>query len=353
MATSVGLLSSIYSESHATEQQKIFEEQVQSLGVRFSHFQTRSCYEAVKQAATDPDTQSKVTQVLKLMPKTAQAIFEDDGGGEDMTTFWKVKSEAGYSFPPLSTILGPYMLLCGQPEVDHILDIGPGMGADSLVAAALGKQVTTIDIHTKQIKALQEEVKRVTRLVGIKSKISYKKGKLGYARMVLPVEWHGHFAHVNANKVFHFLDGEETQTMANNIARCTKEGGYVTLTFLTPTQGQPEWEAFRQRVEEKVQTPGVIFYDTKTDFSRGIAIHLSVSIVSDKVRVDETPALLKPSQKVEFLAGAGVHVMRQGRHYHTLETFMPYVQESFTLVDHAVIKEDSTMWYLSVILRKK
>lgn len=347
------LLGSIAHESHATDKQGLFEEQGQPLGVRFSDFQGLSYNEVVEQAVKDPDVKRKVIQILNLLPKAAQAILEDDGGIENMTTFGKVTSEAGYSFPPISTTLGPYIFLCSQPEVDHILDIGPGMGPDTLVATALGKKVTTIDIHKKQINALQKEVKRVTRLVGINSQISYKKGNLADARMVIPLDWHGSFTHVNANKVFHFLDDEETKTMAHNMALCTKAGGYATLTLLSPTQGQPEWEIFHQRVEEKAPAPGLIFYDTKTDFGRGTLISLGVSIVLDEVRTHETPALIKPSQKVEFLAKAGVHVLRQGRHYHTLETLMPYVEGSFSLVDHTMIKDDPTMWYLSVILRKK
>lgn len=196
--------------------------------------------------------------VLRLLPQDPQAILEDDGG-ISRDGVGKIKSEAGYSFPPSATVLGPFASLCMKSDADEILDIGPGMGPDTLVALALGKKVTTIDIHRKQIGAFKQEVARVCGKLNLTPQISYRKGNLADPELKIPEDWHSRFSLVNANKVLHFLDPQETSTMIKNMALATKPGGYATLTFLTPTPGEPEWEAFQKRTCEEIQNPGLIF----------------------------------------------------------------------------------------------
>ncbi|MBA3814115.1 MAG: class I SAM-dependent methyltransferase [Alphaproteobacteria bacterium] len=335
------LYSTASNHSHAMD---AIDETVTRTIPRYAEFEGLTPSEYIKKALpnTSEHQQRKIAELYISQGKCPSTPIQEDGTEESIDNLGKILPEGGYSFPPSAVIQGSYLYLCEKSA--NILVIGPGRGDDVIPPLALGKNVIPIDIHTKQLNELKQNVKKFLP----NSNLQVVKRNFAEAKTTIPTKWVNGFDLVNLTRVFHFLNDSETKTMVSNVHTLLKTGGYACIAVLAPTPGMDEDE-FNKQLKLGNPTPGLIYYDKLTTITNNCMVGETTEIVSYEELQKTTPLLTSPGQKTEFfkMGKLGdayiVHALRQGRHYHTLETFSPYLKDYFNIVDSYNLKSYDTI----------
>jgi SAM-dependent methyltransferase len=312
---------------------------------KYSEFEGLTPNQYVRKALpnTSELQQKKITELYIKQVRCTSTPIQEDGVEESIDNIGKILPEGGYSFPPSAVIQGPYLYLCEKAA--NILVIGPGRGDDVIPALALGKNVIPVDIHNNQLNELKLNVKKFLP----NTNLQVLKKNFAEATTTVPEKWINGFDLVNLTRVFHFLNDSETKTMVSNVYTCLKKGGYACITVLAPPKGM-EQDEFDKQLELGSPTPGLIYYEKLTTIKNNTIAGVTTEIVSYEELQKTTPKLTSPGQKIEFLKKGKpgdaymLHAHRQGRHYHTLETFAPYLENKFTIIDSHTLESYSTLF---------
>lgn len=240
-----------------------------------------------------------------------------------------VTKDYGWTFPPVPRVQRHLLSFCAQAtDPLNMMDIGAGYGIDSLFAL-LTKKIENLYALEKQ-KAQSELLKEVVEssirthvdssfpLSGFKV---FKKDFLTLA----PDFSRGAFNILNANKVGHFFDRNQTRIFGARANSLLKRGGRLFLTSLTPSPGS-EIEQF-MNTQEGEDLPGFVFYKLETMLVDGTQPGESRMLEVRKPREGEESAHF--FQKILSDRVITDRVM----HYHTAETLKKVLGDGFRILE--------------------
>lgn len=264
--------------------------------------------------------------------------------------------EGGFSFPPNASIQGPYLFACGQAPLKRVLDVGPGYGSDTIMALLTqNTQVTAVDIYPEQLDILNDRVKEICEGKKIGRFNTYKHN---FSVGAPPAKYREQFDIINANKVFHFLNDDQTKKMLENFHFMLKKYSLVFITVSTLTEKCKEYEQFIKNKKADLTAPGIIYYNIER---RAITSGLNGTIIGftepqRKILSKNEAKLPTLGHRIEKLVERGsdqYHIVSQVRHFHDLSTLENYLFPAFEIVDNTQYSPDLEDHFLSVVARKK
>ncbi len=245
-----------------------------------------------------------------------------------------IRTDFGYSFPPILKIQGAFLSRC-RPKI-NVLDIGAGSGNDSIMAAISGANVIAVDIIPQQIEQLKNRSKEILKNLG-----NYRLQTLerDFSKPgSVPEKYVGKIQIINANKIIHFLDDQETKDFINNASLMLSDNGFMFITACAP--------------EQEHERAGVCY--TKQTCS--ISDKANGEMKRENVSKEECP-LQTLRHSAEFLSanseGGLLHTIYYGRHFHTGDTLRDYLSLQFDVIDCAVVRSELNEPFISVIARKR
>lgn len=329
--------------AHAMDIAPLFDKETEG----FSAFKglTPQQYIAKCMPALTESEQEKGKKIfLKLASEGSSPILE--GTKDSVNNLGKVLPEGGYSFPPIMEIQGPLLSACAQKPVKHVLNIGPGSGNDDIMMLCTNNvQIISADIYQDQVAQLRQRVKDY---FGVLPKEKFFAHIQNYAdeKTELLNTFINGFEIANENKMLHFLTGEETKTCLKNTHTLLKDKGRLYLTVMTPVPNSDDDQHFKKQKALGVDCPGLIYYDT-------INYVGTQKLPELKILPNGAPELPSPGHKIEYYnQETRKHTLRQGRHYHDMETLTPYLDPYFHILDSTVVNYGAA-YFLSVIAEKK
>lgn len=289
--------------------------------------------------------QQAVAIFNSLVKEGISPIQEDDGGPSNQ--LGKIKTESGYTFPPIMELQGPFLEYCGTDKFKRVLDIGSGEGNDTI--PLLLAQVVAVDIHTRQLAALKSRVASKLSSVPapLKHFASFKRDFADKTAKV-PQQYKGGFQAVNLSRVAHFLTGAQLATLVGNVAEITSGDAVLSLVVSTylPSSREAQWVALQEK--QGLEDPGLVYYDHIKPL-KALFLPGTYQFVARK---DCT--LPSPGHKVEFLTPDQTKlVLRTGKYYHTLNSLNKYLSPYFDITDHTTVAVDAEDIFLAVLAKKK
>ncbi|HUB93145.1 MAG TPA: methyltransferase domain-containing protein [Verrucomicrobiae bacterium] len=109
------------------------------------------------------------------------------------------------------------------PKSGHILDLGAGLGQDSVYFSELGYQVTATDLNIEQLQKVSDHVSSV-KAVDLLQRLPFDEAIFDVV-----------YAHLS----LHYFDGQTTQNLFTDIYRVLKPNGL--LAFFTNSKDDPEY----------------------------------------------------------------------------------------------------------------
>ncbi|MCP4922613.1 MAG: hypothetical protein GY915_01095 [bacterium] len=291
-----------------------------------------------------------ITLVSTLKAGRNTPILEDNPVAS-MDNLGKNLFESGYSYPPIWEIQGPLLAALSTTFAGphKFMDIGPGSGNDtiSMICANPKSLIVSVDIHKNQKAQLIQRVRNHLDKNALKKFILFCHDFS--VEGSVPNKYVGKFTCINLNKVPHFLNKKQTETMFENVASLlgNEEGGLVFTTVSYP----PPFaiKAFEQRKRLMNNVPGPIYYDAvKTLYQQPVAYEV--------LPLGQKGLPKTPGHKIERLEKRGNKnflVIRQGRHFHDLETLSLYLEPYFDVLDSTIVEASDGEYFLSVIAQKK
>lgn len=337
------ILSTSMFSAHAMDTAPLFDKETEG----FAAFRGLTPQQYIKKcmpALTQSEQEEARKIFLKLVSEGDTPILE--GTKDSVDNLGKVLPEGGYSFPPIMEIQGPLLFDCAQKPVKHVLNIGPGSGNDDIMELCTNNvQVISADIYKDQLTQLKQ---RVQNHLGVLPKEKFFAHIQNYVdeKTQIHEKFQNGFEIVNANKMFHFLTGEETKTCIKNTHTLLKNKKRLYLTVMTPVPGSDDDQHFKKQKALGVDCPGLIYYDTIN--------YLGTQKLPElKILPNGAPELPNPGHKIEYYnAKSGIHTLRQGRHFHDIETLTPYLDPYFHILDSTVVNYGAA-YFLSIIAEKK
>lgn len=330
---------------HAMELESLFDKESEGFSA-FKNLSPNQYIEKCMPKLTSSEQEKKKNIFNKLVAEGSSPILE--GTKDSVDNLNKLLPEGGYSFPPFMEVQGPLLLDCAKTHVKHVLNIGPGSGNDDIMMLCTNNvQIIAADIYKDQVNQLKQ---RVQKYLGIVPKEKFFAHVKNYADESTPLQetLKNGFEIVNANKVLHFLTATETKTFLKNMDAFLKKGGRFYLTVMTPVPNSADDEHFKKQKALKADCPGLIYYDTINDLNNYYS-----SLPKVKILQNGAPELPSPGHKIEYLDKVtNMHTLRQGRHYHDMETLTPYLDPYFHILDSTVVNYEAT-YFLSIIAEKK
>ncbi len=226
-------------------------------------------------------------------------------------------------------------------------------------------QIIAVDIYEEQLKELDRNVKdTLTESFPLLiTKFSKLKRNFSDKTTLVPPKYVGAFEAVNLSRVLHFLNGEQTHTMLNNIAKMMKEGGLLSLTVSTIKPGSREEKWIDSQKTLGLEDPGLVYYDTIISNTQNrILAEMDGTLPGAIKQVDRRECQLSdPSHKIEFLkeilsvssVPAMMKILRQGRYFHTLQSIKPFLDRYFVIKDHTIYDYDGEDVFLALIAERK
>ncbi|AIL12414.1 hypothetical protein IM40_00985 [Candidatus Paracaedimonas acanthamoebae] len=359
-------------ENQANEPRKL------SLYSRYSDFTTLSTDEYIracmpKLAEDKPGAEAgkrllTAHTIYTRLCEGMQSPIKEDDQEASFNNLEKILSEGGYSFPPRKEIQGPFLYYCGNGPKKRVLDIGAGNGSDTLpLLMTHNVQVIAVDIHERQLKELKafvlEKFKDIFPELTTSNKFGAFTRNFADQTAEVPQKYKNKFEAVNLSRVLHFLNGEQTKTMLSNIATMMKEGGLLSLTVSTIKPGSKEEKWIDSQKNLGLENPGLVYYDTiKRIRKHPILGRQDYALPGEVNLVDRKECQLPdPGHKIEFAmetaavnsVPAIIHTLRQGRHYHTLESIKPFLDPYFVIKDHTIYDYDGEDIFLALIAERK
>ncbi|MBI2707150.1 MAG: hypothetical protein HYX35_02395 [Proteobacteria bacterium] len=265
-----------------------------------------------------------------------------------------VVEDYGWTFPPVPRVQRHLLEFCAQAEDPvNMMDIGAGYGIDSMFAL-LTKNVQNLYALEKQ-KKQKELLERVVRdsiqtyvdphfpLTGFKA---FTKDFLTLA----PDFSKGMFQVLNANKVIHFFDPNQTKIFGERATSLLKLGGRLFLTCLTPSPGS-EIETF-MNAHEAEDFPGYVFYTQETKLKK-----IQGKTIPGESRMLEVRKPKQTEKSAHFCQREFKGKVQTDRvmHYHTATTLAKVLGDEFTIVETMITtpeENNGTDHMVSIVAEK-
>ncbi len=302
--------------------------------------------------------QEEAAKIFNSLIKDGQSPIQEDDGGNSANNLNKVKTESGYSFPPIMELQGLFLEHCGTGNFKRVLDIGPGHGNDTIPLLLTNNvQVVAVDIHSLQLAALKQRV--TSKLTSTKHFGSFKKDFADKVTKV-PEQYKNGFQAVNLSRVAHFLTGTQLATLVSNVAAMMSENAVLSLTVSTFVSGSREEQWIASQEKQGLEDPGLVYYDQSRRLSKS-----DPSMNALLMRLPGTFQLVKrsacslpsPGHKVEFLTQVNssevIHTLRTGKYYHTPSSLHKYLSPYFDITDATTVAFDEEDIFLAVFAKKK
>ncbi len=261
----------------------------------------------------------KAEEILSRLRSDGQSAILDES-----------KTDYGFNFPPMFTILKPFLSQC-RPGV-NVMDIGAGKGNDSIMAAISGANVIAVDILSSQIEQIKTYSEEILKDFGPYRLRTFKRD---FSKQnSVPDKYVGKIQIVNANKVMHFLDDQETKIFINNVSLMLEDNGLIFITVCTPEE------------EQKYQREGICYIKQTCP--------LNDKMEFENVLKDSTPLVnLRGTEQFVDLSERGfLYTKYYARHFYTKKTLRDYLGPQFDILDDIIVKSEFGEPFISVIARK-
>lgn len=272
--------------------------------------------------------------------------------GQSMIIPGTLTRDYGWNFPPVPRVQKHLLEFCARaPHQVNMMDIGAGYGLDSMFAL-LTKNIKTLYALEKQ-KEQTELLKKVV-IGSIQTNVDPKFPLAHFKAFnkdfltLAPSFSRGAFDVLNANKVVHFFDNDQTKTFGERSGSLLKKGGRLFLTCLTPTPGSEIEEFMNSQTESEF--PGYVFYQQETMLIDG-------AIPGDS-RMLEVRKPTSAEQSAHFLQrDLGDRVVTDRvMHYHTAETLAKMLGDNFDILETMITtpeENNGTDHMISIVAQKK
>lgn len=292
------------------------------------------------------DYTNKVADCYRDILKNKKEILHDEGYGDflgkQIPVTGQVIQDYGWNFPSIPRVqIHLLNFIAKAPHPVTMMDIGPGYGFDSLMALLTKnvKVLFAVENQKRQYDALKYTVtesirQNVDASFPVSSFIPLHKNCLTLPSPFCP----GAFNVLNANKVIHFFDEEETTKFATATSVLLPKGGILLLTCLTPTPGS-EIETFMNSQKES-NSPGYVFYRLQTEVLPDNTPGRSSVLEVRRPKTEEKSAyfLQKIYQDGDYAYAVTDRVM----HYHTAETLKKIFEPAFKIVETMILTPEET-----------
>lgn len=243
-----------------------------------------------------------------------------------------VVEDYGWTFPSVPRVQRHLLEFCAQAEDPvNMMDIGAGYGLDSMFAL-LTKKVKNLYALEKQ-KAQKELLERVV-TGSIKQGVDPHFPLTGFKAFtkdfltLAPDFSKGMFHVLNANKVIHFFDPNQTKIFGERATSLLKLGGRLFLTCLTPSPGS-EIEKFMHS-QEGEEFPGYIFYTQETKLKE---IQGTIGLGESRMLEVRKPKQTEKSAHFCQREFKGKVQTDRVMHYHTATTLAKVLGDEFTILE--------------------
>jgi SAM-dependent methyltransferase len=241
--------------------------------------------------------------------------------------------DVGYNFPPILKIQGPFLSQCKQKKL--VFDIGAGHGNDTIMARLSGATVIPVDIFPEQLAFLNSRAAPIFDKKP-KDKVFITLNK-DFSKVGSVDEKHvGKVNIINANKIMHFLDEQETINFIDNAYLMLSNNGLMFITVSTP--------------EEAHQREGVSYTKRTINFNK----ELGTKSVGEEEEITKEESLLGSLRnKREYInIPKSQSYEYYGRHFHTIDTLRDYLSPKFDIVDYTNVRGVSEELFISIIAKK-
>lgn len=263
-----------------------------------------------------------------------------------------VTKDYGWNFPPVPRVQKHLLEFCAKANNPvNMMDIGAGFGLDSMFAL-LTKNIKNLFALEKQ-KAQVELLKQVV-IGSIKTNVDsnfplsvFKAFNKDFLTLA-PDYSKGAFDVLNANKVAHFFDIDETKIFGERSGSLLKTGARLFLTCLTPTPGSEIEEFMNSQTESEF--PGYVFYKQETKLMEG-------NQPGDS-RMLEVRKPASTEQSAHFFQQVFKDRVITDRvmHYHTVETLAKMLGDNFNIIKTMITtpeENNGTDYMISIVAEKK
>ena len=263
-----------------------------------------------------------------------------------------VTTDYEWQFPPVPRVQRHLLEFCAKSKNPvNMMDIGAGYGIDSLFAL-LTKNIKNLYALEKQ-KAQADLLKHVVTgsiHTHVSSEFPLQHFKAFHKDFLTlaPDFSKGAFDVLNANKVVHFFDIDQTKIFAERSSSLLKKGGRLFLTCLTPTPGS-EIEAFMNSQIER-EFPGYVFYKQETRL-----IGMNIPGESHMLEV-RTPTPHEQSAHFYQSISRDHVITDRVMHYHTSETLQSLLGDNFDVIKTMITtpkENNGTDHMISIVAEKK
>lgn len=263
-----------------------------------------------------------------------------------------VTYDYGWTFPPVPRVQKHLLEFCANAEKPvNMMDIGAGYGLDSLFSL-LTKNIKNLYALEKQ-KVQTELLKQVV-IGSIKTNVdsnfplkafqAFNKDFLTLA----PDFSKGGFDVLNANKVVHFFDIDQTKTFGERSGTLLKKGGRLFLTCLTPTP-ESKIENFMNSQEDS-EFPGYVYYQQETMLiDDNIPGDSQIFEVRQPTSNEKSAHFFQKTYKKRVVTERVIH-------YHTIKTLAKMLGDNFDILETMITTPEENNGpdhMISIVAQKK
>ena len=246
---------------------------------------------------------------------------------------YTVYTDFGSNFPSIYQIQKELLEFCSQcVQKEMFIDVGAGCGYDTIAMILTGKaHVTAFEIEKPQYEILKN---RVISLLSEINKNSLEKNvefrHADFLKVEYSKDFEGQFSGINANKIIHFLDPEQTETFFHKAAFLLKPGGRLFITTAMPTPGDQFEEFIKKNQNDKF--PGFVFYKRKDRLNEngdkivGEPVLMSVRQPTSHEQGGYFFQTIEKDDKNTFV------VTDRVIHYHTEQTLTHILNDKFKII---------------------
>lgn len=298
------------------------------------------------------DYMAKVVSVYEHTLTTKREISHD----RPMLLPGVEQEDYGWNFPSMPRIQNELLQFCVQADDEvRIADVGAGFGFDSLFTLLTKRaKVTAFEKPKAQFENLKfTVVQSILQNVDKNFPVSkFQPLNRDFLELKMSPALRHTFDGINANKVIHFFDPEQTNTFKDKISFLLKSGGRLFLTCLTPTPRSMIEDFMNSKAQEEL-FPGYIFYREKSKLSGYDDISESEWIDVRRPMNEKSAYFLQNYRREgdkEFV------ITDRVMHYHNRETLARVLGEEFNILKTFIIPPEENRgrdYMISIVAEKK
>lgn len=298
----------------------------------------------------DADFQAVATAIYTHLSSAPKRKIEKDidvqlGSNQLLTS-------TGINFSPMPEVLGLLLSHLSRQDRDMtVMDIGCGYGYDTvmMLLSHKVKTVLAVDTQQRQLDTMKTELEEINASTGNTldlRRVKYVKYNFAKPKPA-PKDYIGKFDIINVNKVFHFLDIDQTNKMIANLHDMLAPGGhlFITTSTLSPHPQDLSRICYEKQKKQGLENPGLVYYIQTQSLIAG------VPDTGGFIPRDQKP-IADPGYMLILTRTEMVETRVMGRHIHTSESIAPYLSPYLDVIYSGNVTHQADT-FLSIVAKKK